>query len=271
MTRTPLWLRDVKDRAAGKPVLLVEGDDDVMLLGHYLTQHAPGWKTRFVLLPAQGKQRVVSGVCVHRPDWLGVIDHDKWNPDDLAEAGARSPRLLILPRFCIESFFCNPDEIWETIPLAQRERVGDDPEVLRQPTLAALPDWVAHGAMWRVLRKLYHAARLPAELERAPITDETEIRRILERWHESLAPDLVIQQYREELAIANQLEPEQQLRRYVHGKKFYNQVVVQILDGLFSGKGADDWLQKFQDANMQPPSDLQGTLDQVLHLVPADV
>jgi hypothetical protein len=271
MTEPLLWLRDVEDRAAGKPVLLVEGDDDVMLLGHYLTQHAPGWETRLVLLPAQGKQRVVSGVCVHRPDWIGVIDLDEWNPDDLAKAATRSSRLLILPRFCIESFFCHPDEIWKAIPLTQRQRVGDDPEVLRQPILAALPDWVAHGAMWRVLRRLYHAARLPAELEQAPITDEAEIRRILETWHKSLAPDLVMQQYRGELAVARQLGPNEQIQRYVHGKKFYNQVVVQILDGLFSGKGADDWLQKFQDAKIQPPPDLQGILDQILHLVSATV
>jgi hypothetical protein len=47
--------------------------------------------------------------------------------------------------------------------------------------------------------------------------------------------------------------------------------VVQILDGLFSGRGADDWLQKFQDAKMQPLSDLQEILDQILYLVSADI
>jgi hypothetical protein len=133
-----------------------------------------------------------------------------------------------------------------------------------------LTDWVAHGAMWRVLRRLYHSARLPAELERAPITDEAEIRRILESWHMRLAPDLVLQQYRQELDAARQLEPDEQIQTYIHGKRFYKQVVVQVLDGLFSGKGADDWLQRFQDAGMQPPPDLQTLLDRILNLATAN-
>lgn len=267
MTGDPLWLRDVESRAAGKHVLLVEGNDDVTLLGYFLTQHSPGWETRLVMLPAHGKQRVESGVCVHRPDWIGLIDLDEGNPDDLAKADARSPRLLTLPRFCIESFFCHPEEIWDALPPMQRDRVGGDPQVLSRPILKVLPDWVAHGAMWRVLRRLYHTARLPAELERAPITDENEIRRILQAWHEQLAPDLVFQQYHEELTEVNLLGQDEQIRKYVHGKKFYNQVVVQILDQLFSGQGADDWLQKFQDAGMQPPIDLRMLLDSVLGLI----
>jgi len=266
MTQTPLWLRDIESRSAGKQVLLVEGSKDVTLLGYFLTYHAPGWELRFVIEPAGGKQHVVSGVCVHRQDWIGVIDLDEWNPDDLERALARSPRLLRLPRFCIESYFCHPTEIWAALPSTQRTRVGNDPQVLAKPIMEALPDWVAHGAMWRVLRKLYHTARLPAQLERAPITDEVQIRTILQTWHDQLSPDLVLEQYHAELDAAKNLTQDEQLIAYVHGKKFYNQVVVQILDRLFGGKGADDWLQRLRDGNLHPSQDLTILLDQILHL-----
>ena len=181
----------------------------------------------------------------------------------MQEAVARSPHLRALPRFCIESYFCHPRELWAALPA----RVDDDPQNLAAPLLTALPDWVAHGAMWRVLRQLYRVARLPARLENEPVTDEAEIHQILLAWHDQLAPDRVVEQYRRELHTAKQLSQDEQLTRYVHGKKFYNQVVVQILDRLFSGRGADDWLQRFRDEKMQPPQDLRELLDWILGFI----
>ncbi|MEK7325453.1 MAG: hypothetical protein AAB217_09390, partial [Chloroflexota bacterium] len=213
------------------------------------------------------KTRVISGVADHRPGWLGIVDGDEWGQNDIEKALARSPHLKSLPRFCIESYFCHPTELWAALPQKQRSLVNDNPQALEAPIFAALPDWVAHGAMWRVLRQLYQAARLPSQLENEPVTDETEIRRILQNWHERLSPDSVIEQYRLELEAAKKLAHDEQLMRYIHGKKFYNQVVVQVLDRLFSGKGADDWLQKFRDAEIQPPPDLRQLLDWVLSLV----
>jgi hypothetical protein len=36
------------------------------------------------------------------------------------------------------------------------------------------------------------------------------------------------------------------------------------LDSLFSGKGADDWRQKFRDAPIQTPPDLTDLFDRIL-------
>lgn len=268
MSALPLWVNEIENQGRGNPALLVEGDDDVRLFRHFLNQHAPGWDLRLHLASAGSKSHVISGVAVHRPAWIGVVDLDERSPEDLQEAVARSTRLRALPRFCIESYFCHPAELWAALPPAQRTRVKDDLQALAGPILKALPDWVAHGALWRVLRRLYHAARLPAQLDNAPVTDEAEIRRILQAWHDRLAPDEVIEQYRSELGAARELSQNEQLTRYVHGKKFYNQIVVQTLDRLFAGRGADDWLQKFRDEKMQPPSDLKVLLDWILSLVP---
>jgi len=236
----------------------------VTIFEHFFDQHAPGWRRRFFIAPAGNKSHVKSGIITHCPDWIGIMDLDEWSPENVRQAIESSPHLKALPRFCIESYFCHPDELWSIIPEQQRAKVGNDRQILARPIYDALPDWVAHGAMWRVLRKLYHNTRLPARLESQPVTDEVEIRRTLEKWHQNLAPDRVLNQYRHELRTASNLPRDEQIKKYVHGKKFYNQVVVQTLDHLFSGKGADDWLQKFRDAQIQPPSDLCTLLDWVL-------
>jgi hypothetical protein len=268
MSGIPLWITEIERLALGKPVLLVEGDDDVVLFRHFLNQHAPGWDLRLYLASAGSKQHTITGVTVHRPDWIGIVDQDEWDPADVQAGVAPWPRLHVLPRFCIESYFCHPTELWAALPPGPQARVSNDPQALAAPIMERLPAWVAHGAMWRVLRQLYHATRLPDALEREPVTDETEIRRILEEWHARLAPEQVLSQYHRELEAARRLSPDEQLTHYIHGKKFYHMVVVQILDRLFSGRGAEDWLQRFRDAPIQPPGDLRVLLEQVLRLVP---
>ena len=120
MSNIPTWVTDIERLALGKPVLLVEGEDDIVLFRHFFNQHTPGWDLRLHLAAAGSKRHVIA---------------------------------------------------------------------------------------------------------------------------------------------------DEQLTHYVHGKKFYTMVVVQILDHLFSGKGADDWLQKFRDAPIRPPDDLKDLLDWVWSLV----
>lgn len=267
MSNIPSWIQDIEKENRGLPVLLVEGEDDVLLFTHFLNEYRTGWDLKLHVAAAGNKQRVITGVTRHHPEWVGIMDRDEWDEVSLQNAISRSPRLNVLPRFCIESYFCHPEELWAVLPPIQRARVSDDMQRLAEPIWKALPDWVAHGAMWRVLHRLHESAHLPTELESKPVTDEVEIRRILQTWHAQLAPDVVIEQYHQALKAARQLSPDDQLKNYVHGKKFYEQVVVQILDPLFAGKGTDDWLQKFRDAHIQPPPDLKVLLDWVVSLV----
>ena len=234
----------------------------------FLDRHAPGWRNRLFLASAEGKHRVIQGITVQRSSWIGIVDRDEWSIADVAAAVASSPRLHVLPRFCIESYFCDPAELWAALPAQQQARAGDNLLALAGPIHAKLPDWVAHGALWRVLRDLYKDARLPDKLEDGPITDETTIRGILTDWHTRLAPDPVLAHYRDELGNAQTLAAAAQLHEYIHGKKFFNQVVVRVLDGLFAGKGADDWLQKFRDAPIQPPPDLTDLFNRILAQLP---
>ncbi len=263
MTAKPAWVQEVETRTRGLPVLLVEGPSDVRLFEHFFDRHAPGWRARFVILGAGSKEHVRSGVAVHHPEWRGIIDTDEWSPADVQAAVGDGGRLRALPRFCIESYTCDPDELWPLIPELRREAVATV-EVLRQPIVDNLPAWVAHGALWRVLRRLYPFRQFPHQLEAQPITNEGEIRRILTDWHNQLAPEAVLAQYHLELEQARTLSPVEQLHCYVHGKMFYHQVVVQVLDHLFAGKGADDWVGRFLNANLPPPEDLVELLDWVI-------
>ncbi len=271
MSNIPAWLRPIQDAAGGKPVLLVEGPDDVKILTHFLSQHAPGWDSRLHLAAAGGKKRVIQAIEKHRPDWIGVVDRDEGDPAEVEEKSHRIPHLFILPRFCIESYFCVPEEIWQVLPPDQRERLGGDIAGLKQCLEKDLSDWVAHGAMWRVLKSKREALLddlgFPKELTDRPVTDRNEIRRILQSWHHHLEPDALLSAYDDELDKAQSLSAGEQLRTYIHGKKFFRQVVVQCLDRLFSGRGVGDWLDRFIDAPIQPPSDLTALLDRILALL----
>ncbi len=257
----PAWLQLLERELGALPVLLVEGSDDVAFYEYFLEQYNPAWSDRFEVKAAGGKQHVVQAVIHHRPAWAGIVDLDEGVPRDL-EADVRAcARLRLLPRFCVESYYCDPAELWSALPARQRETLGDDSSPLSEPVYVALADWVAHGAMWRVLRELYRRTRLPGKLEEEPVTDEAKIRHILEEWHRQLSPDTVLEQYHHELGVARALARDEQIHRYVHGKKFFNQVVVQRLDHLFAGQGAGDWIDRFRSAGIQPPPDLVEVLD----------
>lgn len=269
MTQKPAWLRDIEDAAGVFPVLLVEGDEDVRFFEYFLDQHSADWRQRFRVAAAEGKRRVFQGVKVHRLDWAGVADLDEGTPVELEQETGASSRLRALPRFCIESYYCDPMELWATLPEKQRQALGHDAERLCQPIYDTLPAWVAHGAMWRVLRTLYRENRLPGELDAAPVTDEDEIRRILEAWHRRLSPDVVLEQYHREMAVTSALPRDEQIRRYVHGKRFYNQVVLQHLDHLFSGRGAADWQDRFRSGGLRAPHDLHDLLNWIVAQFPS--
>jgi len=264
---TPAWLRDIESRRGSLPVLLVEGEDDRLWFEHFLDQHSSGWRSRFAIFPAEGKQRVLSGINTYHPaDWVGIVDLDEGFPEDLQNRIANCPRIRALPRFCLESLFIVPEEIWQVVPDSQKEQV--EMAAWESAILTEVPAWVVHGAMWRVLRRIYQNNRLPEGLDREPVTDRARIVQILETWHESLSPNQVMAEYDRELASAQLLPVEEQLRTYIHGKKFLRQVVIQKMDQHFHGRGLDYWMEGFRRSKIQPPADLTALLDWVLGLFP---
>lgn len=262
------WLKNLEAQAGGKRVLLVEGNIDTRILAYFLTQISSDWNMQFVMLPAGRKSRVIEGVQTHHPEWAGVIDTDEWPPDEVRRVLLPDSRVSTLPRFCLENYFCLPVEIWPAIPPAQRKDMEFD--AFARPILAHLPDWVAHGAMWRVMRRtrknLLHHRGFPAELDQAPVTDLGKIRSILTSWHEQLDPDRIIAEYQQELAKTEEQTANDQLATYIHGKKFFHRVIVPTLNQFFDQAKADIWLQRFTQVpqGLVAPPDLHQFLTTVL-------
>jgi hypothetical protein len=269
MNREPSWLLAIENAAAGKPVLLVEGPDDNVILSYFLEKHRPGSDRRIFIGEAGGKSEVIRGL-THQPQWIGIVDRDVWSQAEVDEAQRQTPRLCVLSRFCVESFFCVPEELWPALPPGHRGAVGDNINRLKQPILDVLPDWVAHGAMWRVLRIRARGVRsrdiFPHALQKSPITDENEIRRILETWHRYLDPERILEDYRAERQRGLALSVVEQLTGYVVGDKFFKKVIESTLDELF-GATDKNWLERFRDEQIQPPPDLTALFDEILNLI----
>jgi len=268
MKREPDWLRYIDNDAGRNPVLLVEGPSDEVILNYFFNQHHPGWNLHLFIGQAGGKSEVIQGL-KHRPRWIGVVDRDEWSQAEVDKAQRQTPRLRALPRFCIESFFCVPKELWPALS-AHYDAGRGDIERLKRPILDALPDWVAHGAMWRVLRVRAAGVRsrdvFPNALQDSPVTDENEIRRVLETWHLYLDPENILEEYRAERKRGLALPVDEQLARYVVGNKFFKQVVAPTLDALF-GAADKNWLERLRDGQIQPPPDLTDSFNEILGLL----
>lgn len=126
--------------------------------------------------------------------------------------------------------------------------------------------------MWRVIRNrrrgLLYESDFPAKLESKPVTELLEIRQILEAWHEQLDPNQIIDDYQRELTAAQKLTTDEKLKVYIHGKKFFKQVMVPTLNTLFGQARTIIWLERFIEGSskLAPPPDLQSFLEDVLNL-----
>jgi hypothetical protein len=269
MNREPSWLQEIEKSAGGRTVLLVEGPADNVILSYFFEKHRPGWANRIFIVEAGGKPQVIQGL-KHRPQWVGIVDRDVWTPAEAHEAQTQTPRLRVLPRFCIESFFCVPEELWPALPQSSRDAVSNDIARLKQPILDVLPAWVAHGAMCRILQIRAAGVRsryvFPHALQDSPVTDESEIRQILENWHRYLDPETILADYRVEKQKGLALSIDEQLTCYVVGDKFFEKALRPTLDGLF-GATDKNWLERFRDKDIRPPADLIALFDEVLGLI----
>ena len=264
----PDWLLELEPKAPGKRVILVEGTSDTKALSYFLNLLEPNWRTDIALLNADSKKRVQKGV-KHYDNWVGIVDRDEWSDEQVQKLAQSSPRLHILPRFCIENYFCVPSELWYVLPTTLKQEIdyGD----FEQRILQNLPDWVAHGAMWRVIQKrrsvFLYDSNFPAALDARPVTNIDEIRDVLRSWHTQLDPEQIIQEYQHDLAVAQQHSNEYLLKEYVHGKKFFKQVIVgNVLKGLFGQKSTSQWQEDVKkDNRLALPADLESFLQGILN------
>ncbi len=256
----------------GVRVLVVEGPDDLSFFESLLNRVAPGqWAALWAIDHANGKQNVLK-ILDNESTWLGIVDRDEWS-DNAAiaarDASTRRGRLQVLPRFCMESYFIDPDEVWAALPAPQQAKVAGGKAVLAADMAASLSEWVRHGALWHAVNPLWDGLRAlgfkEALLERQAAQSDAEIKRILGEWHAHLNPNPIFKEFEANVHRANATSTEEQLRKWVHGKKCFKEQVVPSLNNHLGQMSADDWMQSLRRTLPLPP-DL-GPLWQAMQLI----
>ncbi len=275
MTDPHDWIKNLANDTLGKILIVVEGEDDKAMLEALFGIVKPGWRFKFALAPVGGKKRVYQA-CKDAlgSNWRGLVDCDEWGEDRVHRESATTPNVKILPRFTAENFWINPDELFELIPAHYWKNFPDARVKIKTDIESALPDWVAHGVMWKIMLKRqsgFGDLKFPNELMERPVTDETQIRDILTRWHNYLDPNAILDEYRRELEAAQRLTQNEQYSQVVHGKRFFHQVITLTLNRAFHtlNRTHEDWTKdltattKRLDVTQIPP-DLLSTLNALL-------
>ena len=227
---------------AQRRVLIVEGVDDVHALESFLTKWSPNWSQDWVVADA-GKKAHVLDVLTKRPEWCGVVDPDEWTEVVIEQQVQEHPSLWMLPRYCLENYLCDPQELWRAFPPKQQQKIEGGIDDLTNKVTTDLDKWVCHGVLWSVINPLWEGLRSrgfkEALLNPDIAQDNQQIQETLTSWHHYLEPDDLFRSYQEKLADVQQLSTEQKLKRWVHGKQFYKAVVNVVLNDLLGVKAAD--------------------------------
>ena len=261
MSKLDTLHNDIKQQhvgATGKKVLLVEGQDDVLAFRSWLGKLDANWENRWVVAPA-GKKSNVLVLLEREPDWIGVVDRDEWSVQVIAEKQRDIPNLWVLPRFCLENYLCDPDELWAMLPQVQQQKIQGGPQALGAAITEQLPLWCQHGALWLVINPLWEGLRALGFKERLlaiqQAGNEQAIRQTLSEWHQFLEPEAIWADYQARLAEVLVWPDSWQLANAVHGKHFFPAVVHTALSQWLGPAKADERQQKLLQ-NAPAPADL---------------
>ena len=222
-------------------VLLVEGTDDIQAISAFLDKGKPNWENDWLIADARGKKNVLK-IMTKRPEWLCVVDKDEWSTDVITEKLCENQNLWILPRFCIENYLIVPSELWTAFPTIQKDKVTGGLPDLENLITADLDKWVAHGVLWSVANPLWSGLRalgFKDDLLNPEISlDNEKIRATLTNWHNFLEPEKILADYQAKLEEVTPLNQDEKLKSWVHGKKFYEDVINPALNDLLGQKAA---------------------------------
>jgi len=242
----------------GKKALIVEGVDDVEAFQTFLRKKDATWDQRWVVAPANGKSKVTD-VLALEPDWLGVVDRDEWTDEEAARAAQAHANLVVLPRFCVESYLVDPDELWAALPDKQRALIPGGEGTLRAEIEKNLAAWKRHAALWHVIHPLYRQMRSADHRDRlldpSHVPDDAELADIVNAWLQNFDTARIRNDVAGKLASYELISPAEFYRQHVYAKKFYSMVVHPVLDSLL-GQRPDQVRWKALLRTMALPDDL---------------
>lgn len=230
-----------------KKVLVVEGEDDQAAYRLLFDKKfgTENWDSKWVITYA-GQKNFVLKMLAEQPAWIGLVDKDEWSQEEIVANQSTYPNLLVLPRYCMESYLILPAEIWAALPEKQQQKIPNGEEELEKVLLCDLDQWVRHGVLWTVVNPLQNGLRVQgfnnALLNFEIAQDDDAIRQTLSNWHNTLNPDTLFARFQTLLQEAEQMTPEQQLKQWVHGKHFWNKHVSRTLSRMLGQPDRKDAL-----------------------------
>lgn len=269
-------LRSKRDRirqeligAQPKRAFLVEGTDDKAAFRILLERFVPGWERHWAIAEA-GNKRQLQDLLDLEPDWVGLVDRDEWDEAVIAERQRQRPNLLILPRFCLENYLIDPDELWQAIPQARKTAVEGGKTAFRATIECQLPDYRRHGALWKVVTPLWSGLRalgfkeaLASESSVDTARNDAEIKRILSDWDALLDPERIFADFQSRLSTAEAATHSEQFAHWVHGKVFWKNVVNPAMNAVL-GQMEEGERRKKILRKLPKPADLQSIFDRLI-------
>jgi len=249
--------------------LIVEGPEDVDAFQQFLNRRTPGWESKWIIAEAGGKRPLLQ-ILKKEPDWVGIADRDDWSADELSDHAISHPNLFVLPRFCLESYLIDPDELWTAFPEKQRDKLAGGVADLKAALVPLLPNWTRHAALWHVInplwRRLRHLGFVDGVLDTKSIPDDKELTRLLKSWAVALDVQKTLQEFSARLTSLHAMPTTDLFATWIQAKRFYPEVVHPALDRLLGSKSAKERrLAIFR--TLPVPVDLEG-LWQKMGLVP---
>ncbi len=237
-------IKNEKIGQTGKRVLLVEGTDDVDAYSIFLTKKFPQWEQFWVVAEMGNKRQLIEAMRLE-PLWLGLVDKDEWSAEVQTPHQADHPNLLVLPRFCLESYLVSPSELWAAFPPKQQAKIEGGETAFRNALLATQAEWIRHAALWHGVRPLWQQlqrAGFPDQVSRKPPTpNDEELLAFFQAWSGLLgnADELLARVHGLESQMKT-LDADELCQRWLHAKHFYAEVVHPLLDKMLGQKPAKE-------------------------------
>lgn len=228
---------------SNRRVLLVEGDEDFDALSIFLHKKLPSWEQSW-LLAAAGKKDHVLKILAKEPTWLGLVDRDEWTDTEIQTQINRLQNLVILPRFCLESYLVEPSELWAALPQKQRLKISGQSLQLAQEIGTEKQKWLRHAALWHVINPLWGKLRALGfnneVLKPENVPDDDELRNKFSLWHNVLDIEQTLQEVNALIVQFQNLSNFEFYTQYLYAKKFYPIVVHATLNRLLGQKNAKE-------------------------------